>query len=166
MGGRRETDRQIDRWTVKWRKISVCSSVHLFVCLSVQYVLLPALLSIHPSVHPSDCLSVSTYVFQSFGCTYIHLSVPLTARPPARPSVRPSPSLCLSSQHLYSHLSVVLFVHPLACPFVCPPINFPVGMSASHSVHPSINLSAHPSVYTCQSFSLSIHQFVCLSTCL
>lgn len=135
MGGRRETDRQIDRWTVKWRKISVCSSVHLFVCLSVQYVLLPALLSIHPSVHPSDCLSVSTYVFQSFGCTYIHLSVPLTARPPARPSV--SISLSVFSTSVFT--------------------------SVSRSVCPSFSLSV--STYTHRSFCLSTHQFPCGHVC-
>lgn len=143
MGGRRETDRQIDRWTVKWRKISVCSSVHLFVCLSVQYVLLPALLSIHPSVHPSDCLSVSTYVFQSFGCTYIHLSVPLTARPPARPPARPSvrPSVSIS----LSVFSTSVFT------------------SVSRSVCPSFSLSV--STYTHRSFCLSTHQFPCGHVC-
>lgn len=139
MGGRRETDRQIDRWTVKWRKISVCSSVHLFVCLSVQYVLLPALLSIHPSVHPSDCLSVSTYVFQSFGCTYIHLSVPL----PAHPSIHPS--VCLSVSISLSVFSTSVFT------------------SVSRSVCPSFSLSV--STYTNRSFCLSTHQFPCGHVC-
>ncbi len=105
--------------------------------------------SIHPSIHPSLCLSIHPSVRLSIYLSVrpsIHSSICLSISLSVHPSISVCPSI-LSSIHLSVFLSIHPSIHPIHpsfCLFIQP--------SAHPSIHPSISLSlsicpsVHPSI--------------------
>ena len=101
-----------------------------------------------PSWHlgPAKCLSPSLNIDSSI-CPSLHLSV-------HHPFMHQS--LCSSISHLsFSHLSVILSVHPCIYSPICSSIHPRMLPSACSSIHPFICLSTHPSIH------VSVHPSIC-----